>query len=93
MSLILECTKKLRGYDPKVSPWKSGVAAVMMLLANADPMNSNAVAPDRGQRTPRMCPASAAGFLEPWYEMAEPAMTAIAMVRGARHHGLMCTTH
>ena len=40
------------GYEPKVSPDKSGVAAVMMLLANVDPINTTTVAPDRGQRTP-----------------------------------------
>ena len=31
------------------------------------------------------------GFLGPWDGMAEPAMVAVAMVRGGRRHGLRCT--
>ena len=49
------------GYEPKRSPEKSHVAAVMMLLAHVGPINSSAVAPGRRRRTPWTRPASAAG--------------------------------
>ena len=42
----------IMGYEPKVRVEKSRVAAVMMLLAHAGPINPSAVAPDRRRRTP-----------------------------------------
>ena len=51
-SLRVESTKKLTGCEPNVSPEKSGVANVLMLLATGGPIDSSTTALDRRQRTP-----------------------------------------
>ena len=57
----VELTYELMGYEPKASPKKSCVAAVMMSLARVGPNNSSTIAPGHRRRTLWTCLPSTTG--------------------------------